>query len=186
MQTLRVDTIELDCEFVETFSELNIIPHDGSCSIIRSNRLAQKKNIEVSVNSTSCVLLLTGKGMNDAVWENNTVVRDAFFEIKSIWINGVLMEKWALGNLVYFKPMYSPSDLEYAKNTGLQLAETTTNTWQFFYNGYLCFDLKDFFTTYHRNLLNALQGFNHWVVNSHLGQISTEQKKLLDDLYQQI
>ena len=186
MHILRVNNIELDCEFVETFSELKIILDEGSGSVIQFQRLPHKHNIEVSVNSTSCVFELTGKGMNDAVWENNTVVRDAFFEIKSIWINGVLMEKWALEDMVYFKPVYSQSDLDYAKNTGLQLAETVKNQWQFFYNGYLCFELEDFFAKYQSNLLKALQGYNHWVVNSHLGHISSEKKQLLDDLYQQI
>lgn len=186
MHSLKVNKIELHCEFVETVSELKIIPHAESCSIIQSQRIANKNNIEVSVNASSCVFLLHGKGVNDTVCENNTVIKDAFFDIKTIWINGVLMEKWALEKLVYFKPIYSQSELDYAKNTGLTLAETVTGQWRFFYNGYLCFDLENFFLKYHSNLLCPFQEYNHWVVNSHLGYISPEKKQLFDDLYQQI
>lgn len=114
------------------------------------------------------------------------ILRDAKFELEDIWVDGILMEKWALSPLCKFYPSYTKSQKLYAAQSGQPLEEFLQDEWTFYFNGRWTFDLSDFFMKYHQILTAGLDHYNHWVKQSHLGYIDSARFAELEKILQTI
>ena len=172
----------LEIEFIveQTVNPLELT-HSGK--LIESRDLGDNNRLErIEVNDLNnhCRFGVSGKSPQDTMVRDGTIVKDACVKIEDVWINGVLIEKWALEKFCSFRPEYDISNRTYALENNITLPEVIPGMLALYYNGSFEIELVDFFHRYHSYLMAPLQQYNHWVLHSHLGHVNQSTK---NDLY---
>jgi hypothetical protein len=132
-------------------------------------------------------LVMQGIQDNDTIVDSqNNIVDSAVFEIENIWIDGIMIEKWAISNMYKFFPEYSHNHIEYAEKNNSSLRTVIQNEWKFFFNGVWQLDVDNFFVNYNYILTNGLSKYNYWAAQGALGFVENtklnELKGILDSL----
>lgn len=175
--------VEILLKITHSFNRLQI---DHTGLLVESKSLDQNQwhqliAFEIDQNQ-SADFDIKGKTDQDTVVENGQVVKDAFVEVEKIWVNGILIESWAITEFCSFLPIYSASNRDYALQYNLDLPQEIRGTLSFFYNGRFSIDLRGFFPRYHSLLTRSLQNYNHWVIHGNLGLVDPSVKQELRDM----
>jgi hypothetical protein len=143
--------------------------------------------IDVDQNQQIIELVIQGIVDSNTMFDSQDCpVSTAFFEIENIWINQILIEKWAASKIYKFFPKYSESQINYARENNSNLEQFLQDEYQFYFNGSWQLNIEDFFVKYHFVLTNGLLKYNYWVREGHLGIVDDckllQLKKIIDSL----
>ena len=143
--------------------------------------------VEIDSSKDALILDITGKQQADTlVSEQGDILDDAWVEIRSVWVDGILMEPWALARLGVFHPVYSQSHKDYARDHGLALEAEITDSVRWHFNGAWHMELGDFFQRYHGILTSGFQNYNKWIRISHLGMVDPRAYQELTEILEQL
>jgi hypothetical protein len=178
--SLEPKTLEIVLAITETVNTL-AIEHNGSVidqSLARDG--SRTEHVLFDPVDLHCRLRISGKTDQDTqIGHDGMITKDAYVSIHQAWINGVLLENWALAELCTFQPEYSQSNLGFARDNGIDLAREITGSLAFHYNGWLEIDLDNFFARYHAVMIKSFEKHNHWVLISNLGHVDQDAKREL-------
>jgi hypothetical protein len=185
LSTLDANTLRLRIKITEVVNSIVFSgPGDQREVVIAEN--VRYEDIVVNVTTPHLLYTISGKTQDDTVVEQDQIIHDARVDIEDIWIDNILIEKWAMSPMCCFRPNYTEQHKLYAVQHNITLKEIFTNEWSFYFNGCLEFDLDNFFIKYNQVLTSGLEHYNHWVKESHLGHIDPaklhELKQLLQTL----
>jgi len=185
--SIEAETLEIIFAITETVSAL-LIEHNGRL-IDRWPAPQGSRNERVLWDSvdTICCLNISGKTDQDTqIGTDGQIYRDACVSIHQVWVNGVLLENWAMAELCRFKPEYSQSNLEFSRTNGIELAQEINGHICFYYNGCLEIDLNNFFARYHAVMIKPFEKHNHWVLTSNLGHVDQDAKQELRSILMEL
>jgi hypothetical protein len=181
LSDLNATTLRLRIKIIEVANSIVFNgPSDQREVAVAGN--TRYEDIVVNLDSTSLIYNIRGKQQNDTVVENGEIVADARVDIEDIWVDNILIEKWAMSPMCKFYPQYSQDHRNYAQQNNLLLKDVFTNEWSFYFNGNLQFDLDNFFLAYNQILTSGLEHYNHWVKESHLGHVNPDKLQELEQL----
>jgi hypothetical protein len=185
LSTLDATTLRLRVKITEVANSIVFSGPSDQREVIVADK-TRHEDIVVQLTSPKLRYTISGKDQNDTVVEQQQITADARVDIEDIWVDNILIEKWAMSPMCSFRPDYTEQHRSYASQHNLTLKEVFTNEWSFYFNGCLEFDLTDFFIKYNQVLTSGLEHYNHWVKESHLGHINPaklhELKQLLQTL----
>lgn len=189
---LAVKEIKLSIKIFQTHNILNVacIENHRVTEIDESiDESSRHKIIDINLIPDTNLISLNMYGITDddtKIDKNGNITAVAYFDIENIWIDEILIEKWAVSKLYKFFPQYSDNQINFFKNYNRPIEEYIQDESQFYCNGLLQLDLTDFFINYSNILNNSLLNYNHWVRDSHLGVVKeskfTELKKIINSL----
>lgn len=183
---LALGKITIDIAITQVQNPLAVIYWAGpaTVSVEELSNGMRKERFEIDLAGVDHIELeMQGKGETDTkVDEQGNIIADAKFDIRDIWIDGILIEPWALGPLCKYYPIYTQGQRDYANANQQPLEEFLQDEWTFYFNGRWHFDLKDFFLRYNRILSSGLDHYNHWVKQSHLGYIDSDRFAELESI----
>lgn len=188
---LEIDLIKFRVSLHEINNPLCVNPLNHSVTDSRRSEsesgVWQDITLEIDQTQRPVRLAFAGKQQNDTrVDESGSILDDAWIEIHSVWVDGILIEPWALGKMCEFFPEYSDSHREYAQAHGMTLAESVWDSTRFYFNGTWILDLDRFFQRYHEILTSGFQGYNKWIRISHLGMVDPTAYKELSEILDQL
>jgi hypothetical protein len=176
--SISAQTIQIELELVKgnNWPQWNI---EQDFQILSEKETSFKKTVIVLLENFENQLVINrgGKNDNETIVENRQIVRDQTLTISRLWVNDVLIEMSIIQRLAKFYPIYSESNISYAKEHNIELSNVR-NDLSLFYNGRWVVEFEQpFFIFYNHLLFEYFQGFNHWVRQTHLG-IAGDQKLL--------
>lgn len=184
--SIDLEKIEFKFFVKETTNRLEISSVSGQHSSQDIDGKMRYEIISILHYNTNFYLDFSGKQDNDTLIEAGKIADDCKIELENLWINDILIEKWALQDMCFFEPCYSESARQYAEQSGINLPSRLFNQWTFWANGRLFFGLDNFFQRYNQKLIESLNQFNSWVSASHLGMIEDHKKQECKILIDQI
>ena len=183
LSTLDATTLRLRVKITQVVNSIVFSgPSDQREVFVTDN--SRYEDIVVQLTSSKLCYTISGKDQNDTVVEHSNIIADARVDIEDIWVDNILIEKWAMSPMCSFCPEYTEQHRSYASQHNLTLKEVFTNEWSFYFNGRLEFDLSNFFIKYNQVLTSGLEHYNHWVKESHLGHINPDKLHELKQLLQ--
>lgn len=145
------------------------------------NGSTRTEDFNIPYNSEPFSIEVSGKtDLDTKIDSTGEIIANAGFEIVDAWVDGILIEKWALASFYRFYPVYTQSQKQYALDHNSPLEEYLTDECSFFFNGLLKFDLTNFFIRYHQIISTGLQNYNQWVKLTSLGLINNSHYEELE------
>jgi len=179
---LEPHTLELEIVVKQTTNYLTLdIQSDNTINEeVQKNVDARTHTVKINhIDNFPCTVSvkISGKTSADTIIdEQGNIVADSIVMFNKVWVDGILLENWALHDYVMFKPCYDQSQLDYFTENNLTVYQEIVGEVECYNNGVWVITLdKDFFTTYNQTLLSSFNNYSEWVKETHLGLINSEQ-----------
>lgn len=190
---MNVEKIEIEFLSHKTnnFFNVDVLNHKD---FLKSDNLIDSKNKKIkleifSIKKDSFIieLMFYGKTNRDTqIDKNGNILDDTFLETKKILFDNININLDIILPLTSFVPFYSEQELQYLKKNNINLQERAQHNFNFYYNGKLSFNLKNFYWEYNRFLNSGYDYYNKKTKYSHLGMYEEsdiqELNRLLNEL----
>jgi hypothetical protein len=183
LSNLKPDSIRLEIQIRQVTNPINVefeVPVDRTvvCTVDQTTR---NEMLQIDRPGDTLRMHINGKLSSDTVISaDGTIIDDACVSVNNVWVDNILIEKWALFRSAVFRPRLR------SDQHGLAHASEIHDEWFFYFNGTLEIDLEDFYPRYYRVLLSGLDHYNHWVRESHMGMIDPAKLQELEDILRRL